>query len=70
MSIHNIDLNALSFGGLGGLHGAILGALAYVLLEEWLSHLTEHWRMVFGPLLVLSVLFFRGGLAGLLAPRR
>jgi branched-chain amino acid transport system permease protein len=57
-------------GGLGRLHGAILGALAYVLLEEWLSHLTEHWRMVFGPLLVLSVLFFRGGLAGLLAPRR
>ncbi|MBW8269249.1 branched-chain amino acid ABC transporter permease [Caldovatus aquaticus] len=57
-------------GGLGSLHGAILGALAYVLLEEWLSHLTEHWRMVFGPLLVLSVLFFRGGLAGLLAPRR
>jgi branched-chain amino acid transport system permease protein len=57
-------------GGLGGLHGAILGALAYVLLEEWLSHLTEHWRMIFGPLLVLAVLFFRGGLAGLLDPRR
>ncbi|MBX6372625.1 MAG: branched-chain amino acid ABC transporter permease [Acetobacteraceae bacterium] len=57
-------------GGLGSLHGAILGALAYVLLEEWLSHLTEHWRMIFGPLLILSVLFFRGGLAGLLAPRQ
>ncbi len=57
-------------GGLGGLHGAILGALAFVLAEEWLSHLTEHWRMIFGPLLVLAVLFFRGGLAGLLAPRR
>jgi branched-chain amino acid transport system permease protein len=57
-------------GGLGGLHGAILGALAYVLLEEWLSHLTEHWRMIFGPLLVLAVLFFRGGLAGLLDSRR
>jgi branched-chain amino acid transport system permease protein len=57
-------------GGLGALHGAILGALAYVLLEEWLSHLTEHWRMIFGPLLVLAVLFFRGGLAGLLVPGR
>jgi branched-chain amino acid transport system permease protein len=54
-------------GGLGGLHGAILGALAYVLLEEWLAHLTEHWRLIFGPLLILSVLFLRGGLAGLLA---
>lgn len=55
-------------GGLGSLHGAILGALAYVLLEEWLAHLTEHWRMIFGPLLILAVLFLRGGLAGLLQP--
>jgi branched-chain amino acid transport system permease protein len=52
-------------GGLGSPHGALLGALAIVLLEEWLSHLTEHWRLVFGPLLVLAVLFLRGGLAGL-----
>jgi branched-chain amino acid transport system permease protein len=52
-------------GGLGPLHGAVLGALAFVLLEEWLGHLTEHWRLIFGPLLVLAVLFLRGGLAGL-----
>ena len=56
-------------GGVGSLHGAILGALAYVLLEEQLAALTEHWRMIFGPLLILCVLFLRGGLAGLLAPR-
>jgi branched-chain amino acid transport system permease protein len=52
-------------GGLGPLHGAVLGALAFVLLEEWLGHITEHWRLIFGPLLVLAVLFLRGGLAGL-----
>jgi branched-chain amino acid transport system permease protein len=52
-------------GGLGSLHGAVLGAVAIVLLEEWLGHLTEHWRLIFGPLLVLAVLFLRGGLAGL-----
>ena len=51
-------------GGLGSLHGAVLGALAFVLLEEGLSHWTEHWRLVFGPLLVLAVLHLRGGLAG------
>jgi branched-chain amino acid transport system permease protein len=56
-------------GGAGSLHGAILGALAYVVLEEQLAALTEHWRLIFGPLLILSVLFLRGGLAGLLAPR-
>jgi branched-chain amino acid transport system permease protein len=56
-------------GGAGSLHGAILGALAYVVLEEQLAALTEHWRLIFGPLLILSVLFLRGGLAGLLAPK-
>lgn len=52
-------------GGTGRLYGAILGALAIVLLEEWLSGWLEYWRLVFGPLLVLSVLFLRDGLAGL-----
>ncbi|TDR87097.1 branched-chain amino acid ABC transporter permease [Enterovirga rhinocerotis] len=53
-------------GGLGSLHGAILGAIAFILAEELLSHWSEHWRIVFGPLLILAVLFARGGLAGLL----
>ncbi|MBX6745225.1 MAG: branched-chain amino acid ABC transporter permease [Acetobacteraceae bacterium] len=52
-------------GGVGSLHGAVLGALAFVLVEEWLGHITEHWRLIFGPLLILAVLFLRGGLAGL-----
>ncbi|HRE19916.1 MAG TPA: branched-chain amino acid ABC transporter permease, partial [Rhabdaerophilum sp.] len=53
-------------GGLGSLHGAILGAAAFLLLEEWLSGFTEHWKMIFGPFLVLVVLFARGGLLGAL----
>jgi len=53
-------------GGLAGPHGALMGALAFILIEEWLSHLTEHWRLIFGPLLILSVYFLRGGIAGLL----
>jgi len=55
------------FGGLGTLHGAIVGALAYLLLSEWLSNLTENWKMIFGPLLVLVALTARGGLLGLSA---
>jgi branched-chain amino acid transport system permease protein len=53
------------FGGLGTLHGAIVGSLAYLLLGEWLSSLTENWKMILGPLLVLIVLLARGGLLGL-----
>jgi branched-chain amino acid transport system permease protein len=61
-------------GGVGSLHGAILGAGAFLLLEEWLPSLlrmirpafAEHWKVVFGPLLVLVVLFMRGGIMGLI----
>jgi branched-chain amino acid transport system permease protein len=52
-------------GGAGQLYGAILGALAIVLLQEWLSHIFTYWRLIFGPLLVLSVLFLPNGLAGM-----
>jgi len=54
-------------GGMGTLYGAVIGAAAFVLAEEWLSGMTEHWKMIFGPLLVLIVLFARGGLVGLAA---
>jgi branched-chain amino acid transport system permease protein len=57
-------------GGLGRLSGAILGAVFFVLLETWLPSLTTHWKMIFGPLLILAVLFMRGGLIGFLGARR
>jgi len=54
------------FGGIGTLHGAIVGAAAYLLLEDVLASYTENWKLIFGPLLVLIVLFARGGIVGLL----
>lgn len=57
-------------GGMGTLHGAVLGAAAYLVTEEVLGHFTEHWKVVFGPLLILVVLFARGGLVGLLTGKR
>jgi branched-chain amino acid transport system permease protein len=57
-------------GGLGSAHGAIIGAAVFLLLEEFMSEVTEHWRMIFGPLLVLVVIFARGGIMGLLERRR
>ena len=52
-------------GGTGTLFGPILGAAAFVLLEEWLSAITIYWHFLFGALLILVVLFWRGGLNGL-----
>ena len=51
-------------GGMGRLTGAIIGAAAFLLTEEWLSEATEHWKLIFGPFLVLVVVFARGGLIG------
>ncbi|MGB9366833.1 MAG: branched-chain amino acid ABC transporter permease [Xanthobacteraceae bacterium] len=51
-------------GGIGTLNGAIIGAAAFLLTEEWLSGWTEHWKVIFGPLLVLIAVFARGGLIG------
>ena len=53
------------FGGMGTLNGAIIGTAVFLLTEEWLSGLTEHWKVIFGPLLVLVAVFARGGLLGL-----
>jgi branched-chain amino acid transport system permease protein len=54
-------------GGFGTLHGAIVGTIAYLLAEEWLSTITENWKVIFGPILILVVVFARGGLLGLVA---
>jgi branched-chain amino acid transport system permease protein len=52
-------------GGMGTSAGPVLGSFALLLLEDVLSSWTEHWQLYLGPLLVLSVLFFKRGLAGL-----
>lgn len=57
-------------GGMGTAPGPALGAFALLLLEDVLAGWTQHWMIVLGPLLVLSVLFFRRGLAGLLPEGR
>ena len=57
-------------GGMGTLVGPILGAVVFLGLEDVLSGLTEHWQVIMGPILVLVVLFGRGGVFGLLSSRR
>jgi branched-chain amino acid transport system permease protein len=56
-------------GGIGSLHGAIIGAAVFSLLAELLSHYTEHWALIFGPILILVVLFARGGIGGWLGSK-
>ena len=57
-------------GGMGRLHGAVLGAFAYVLLQEFLSSsavfgaYAKHWQLAMGSLIILVVLVFPHGLGG------
>jgi branched-chain amino acid transport system permease protein len=53
-------------GGMGTLFGPVMGAVVFLLLEEVLSQITEYWALIMGPLLLLIVLFGRGGIMGLL----
>jgi branched-chain amino acid transport system permease protein len=69
-------------GGMGTLFGPVFGAVALLVFEELLPALiklfgtplfgdqavraSEYWQIVMGPLLLLVVLFARGGIDGLL----
>ena len=65
-------------GGMGSLFGSVFGAIAFISLEEFIPDVMDllgdgfgqHWPIVFGPILVLLVLFARGGLWGLLPKRK
>jgi len=57
-------------GGAGSLFGPLLGATVFLLLEEILSSFTIYWQLYFGILLIMIVLFARGGIDGMLGPRQ
>jgi len=64
-------LMMLILGGVARLHGAVVGAFAYVLLQELLASqaiwggIAKHWQLGMGVLIVLSVLLLPNGLTSL-----
>jgi branched-chain amino acid transport system permease protein len=73
-------------GGMGSVFGPVLGAIALLVLEEALPFLIgaagyvvsgrnvvaarEYWQLILGPMLLLIVLYARGGIDGMLAGLR
>jgi branched-chain amino acid transport system permease protein len=56
----------LILGGTGRLYGGLVGAVIYMVLQDWLSKVSpQYWQFAVGLLLVLTVLFARRGLLGL-----
>ena len=57
-------------GGVGRLFGPVVGAAIFIILEHLLGDVTEYWQVLLGLLLLLVVLFARGGLMQVLAGAR
>ncbi len=51
-------------GGVNHLAGPVVGSVVYMFFREWLSSLTEYWRIWFGSILVLIALALPLGLIG------
>jgi branched-chain amino acid transport system permease protein len=51
-------------GGSGSFAGPAIGALVFVLLQDFVMSVTQYWRFVMGGVLVLLVVFMPQGLSG------
>jgi branched-chain amino acid transport system permease protein len=57
-------------GGAGTLVGPIIGAVFFLLVQQYLSSYTDSWALFFGLIFVSFVLFMPRGLLGLVTGRR
>lgn len=57
-------------GGLGTVFGPVVGAVAFLMLEEGIKLITDHWSLIMGPIIVMVVIFLKYGLWGLLQDRQ
>jgi branched-chain amino acid transport system permease protein len=53
-------------GGVARVWGPILGAVAYILLRDYVGDATEHWQAIVGASLIVVIVAFPEGLSGLL----
>ena len=57
----------LILGGVGRLYGAFVGPVVYLIAQDYLAkQFPEYWYFGIGAILVLVVLFVRGGILGIL----
>jgi branched-chain amino acid transport system permease protein len=52
-------------GGIGSLIGSVLGAFAFVAIQEFFQGLFSHWQLFMGGFIVLIVFALPGGLAAI-----
>ena len=57
-------------GGMRAMFGPLIGAMTFLLLEEWLSRVTDYPDLILGPLLLLVAIYVNGGIDGLISGAR
>ncbi|RXV66988.1 branched-chain amino acid ABC transporter permease [Roseovarius sp. A46] len=57
-------------GGVARIIGPVVGAGLFVMLEHFLGQVTDFWQVWLGLILLVIVLYARGGIVGLVSPRR
>ena len=65
MNVSMIVLLMVIIGGSEKFLGPILGAAFYVLVQNWLSSMTNRWFLVMGAIFILVVMYLEGGLISL-----
>jgi branched-chain amino acid transport system permease protein len=57
----------LILGGVGRIYGAFVGPVVYLIAQDFLAkQFPEYWYLGIGTMLVLVVMFARGGILGIL----
>jgi branched-chain amino acid transport system permease protein len=56
-------------GGMGTFFGPMIGAAAFLMLENLVSLWTVHWQLIVGAVFMICVLFFPAGIWGTLISR-
>jgi branched-chain amino acid transport system permease protein len=56
-------------GGFAHFFGPLVGAFVFIFLQDQVMSITAYWRIVFGTVLAIVVIFFPRGLMGLLDAR-
>jgi branched-chain amino acid transport system permease protein len=57
-------------GGMRAAFGPLIGAMTFLLLEDWLSRVTDYPNLFIGPLLLIVAIYVNGGIDGLLGRAR
>lgn len=56
-------------GGIYNFFGPIVGSIVYLFLDKIITSYTQYWPLVLGMIIIILLLFLRGGIAGFIGER-